>query len=126
MTYTGYIIKWRKKHRDSSSTAIWSHSLVIGNITTTTIRGLTPNTSYTIGIAGLNEDQSNKSWFYLDLYGRRRMLDDALEGPIATTFGHTLKYDVEFQRFDANSTQNHGPKVQTTASSIGPTGIENE
>jgi hypothetical protein len=120
MTYTGYIIKWREEKEDS--TTLWSNSFVTGNITTTTIRGLTPNTTYVFGIAGLNEDQNDESWYNLDLYGRRTILDGALEGPLSSIIGHTLKHDIEFKKFDANSTQNHGPEIQSA--SIGPTGIE--
>ncbi len=95
--------------------------MITGNITTTTIRGLSPNTTYEFGISGLNEDQSSNLWSNLDLYGRRQILDDAVEGPIATIIGHTLMYDIQFDNFDANSTQNHGPII--VSSSIGPTGI---
>ena len=119
MTFTGYIIKWREV---SGKTNHWPHSMVVGNITTTTIRGLSPNTTYVFGIGGLNEDQNDELCIKLDLYGRRNMLDDAIEGSFETITGHTLTHDVWFQRFDANSTQNHGPVVQN--SSLGPTGIE--
>ncbi len=118
MTCTGFNIKW-KEYNDGTSS--WSHTYTTGNITTTTIRGLQPNTTYVFGIAALNEDQSQE-WNNLDLYGRRLILDDGLEGPTETIVAHTLLYDVAFSRFDANSTQNHGPEIHE--SSIGPTGRE--
>ncbi len=118
MTYTGYVIKWREEKTETIS---WLGYVITGNITTTTIRGLRANTTYVFGISGLNEDQNDESWFRIDLYGRRERIDGALEGPMATTTGHTLRYDIEFQRFDANSTQSHGPKVKSASN--GPTGI---
>jgi hypothetical protein len=120
MTYTGFVIRWRQGEK-TKKVSSWPYKMITGNITTTTIRGLSPNTTYEFGISGLNEDQNSNTWYDLDLYGRRNILGDALEGPIATTIGHTLMYDIEFNSFDANSTQNHGPVIQR--SSIGPTGI---
>lgn len=117
MTCTGFNIKWKEYSDDSTSS--WSHVFTTGNITTTTIRGLKPNTNYLFGITALNENQ-NENWHELDLYGRRETLDDAIEGPIETIVGRTLLYDIEFEKFDANSTQNHGPEVLD--SSTGPTG----
>ena len=119
MTYTGFIIRWKEEKNISDS---WSQSMVTGNITTTTIRGLLPNTTYVFGISGLNEDQNSKLWYNLDLYGRRKIIDDAIEGPVATTTGHTLEFDIEFQFFNANSTQNHGPLIESA--SVGPTSID--
>ena len=117
MTCTGFVLKWRK-----TSSVVWQHSTVVGNVTTTTIRGLSSNTSYIFCVAALNENQSDSSWWdNLDLYGRRKVLEDALEGPITETRGCTLMADVNFQKFDANGTQNHGAALDQT--SIGPTGI---
>lgn len=120
MTCTGFIIKWREEGNKSNS---WADSMVTGNITVTTIRGLSPNTTYVFGISALNEDQNSEVWFNLDLYGRRKVLQDALEGPMATITGKTLHVDFEFLKFDANSTQNHGPEIES-ASLIGPTGTQ--
>ena len=117
MTYTGYILRWR-----ANSSISWTHSMVTGNITTTTIRGLSPNSTYVFGLAGLNEDQNNAKWWNdLDLYGKRSLLHGALEGSTVEIQGRTLMYDVNFQRFNANMTQNHGPEIDRE--SIGPTGM---
>ena len=123
MTCTGFNIKWKEYNDKLTSSAPWTHTYTTGNVTTTTIRGLQPNKTYVFGIAALNEDQSQDNWYNLDLYGRRSILDeDAHEGQIETIIGRTLLHDIEFARFDANSTQNHGPAIHE--SSIGPTARE--
>eukprot|EP01083_Nonionella_stella_P162419 533220_1 len=118
MTYTGYIIRWRK---ESSST--WMHNATFGNITTTTIGGLEPDSSYVFSIAGLNENQNDSKWWDIsDLYGRRNAIEGFIQGSFVEVTGHTLAYDFNFHRFDANSTLDHGPHA--IPSSIGPTGCE--
>ena len=117
MTYTGYILRWRTMASPS-----WTHSAVVGNITTTTVRGLSSNTTYVFGVAGLNENQNHDPsnlpsspsspppmpwWNEFDQYGRRTILENALEGGIAEIQGRTIIHDVNFERFDANSTQYH-------------------
>ena len=88
--------------------------MVIGNVTTTTIRGLTHNSMYCFGVSGLTENQKNDSWWTdLDFYGRRlenQHIDGALEGHTTPyECGRTLLFDVEFNLFNANQTQDHGP-----------------
>ncbi len=96
--------------------------MVVGNITTTTVRGLSPNVTYAFGIAGLNENQTNPSWWdNLDLYGRRDALAGALEGAIATVQGHTLLHDVNIPYFNSNATQDYG--AETESLTKGPTGV---
>lgn len=105
MTYTGYVLKWRE-----ASSSTWQSSMVVGNITKTSVRGLRQNTTYSIGVSGLNEDQKNSTWWRsFDQYGRRKALEGALEGLIATIDARTLHADVDFSKFNANTTQNHGP-----------------
>lgn len=117
LTYTGFIIRWREVSNPS-----WTHSMVVGNVTTTTVRGLSSNVTYTFGIAGLNENQTNPSWWdNLDLYGRRDVLAGALEGAIATVQGHTLSHDVNIPYFNSNATQDHG--AATESSTKGATGV---
>jgi hypothetical protein len=116
MTCTGFVLKWR-----NAASSEWENSVVVGNVTTTTIRGLSSSTMYVFGVAALNENQNDSSWWdNLDLYGRRESLEDALEGPITEIWGQTLRVDVSFEKFDANSTLNHGAALNQ--SSIGPTG----
>ena len=117
LTYTGFTIRWRELSNPS-----WTHSMVVGNITTTTVRGLSPNVTYAFGIAGLNENQTNPSWWdNLDLYGRRDALAGALEGAIATVQGHTLLHDVNIPYFNSNATQDYG--AETESLTKGPTGV---
>ncbi len=130
MTYTGYKIYWKKKKKEfKSESESWSNVETFGNITTTTIGNLEPDTTYIFGVAGLNENQSDGHWWNdLDVYGRRRSSEKSdnevhlgdvsslspsspLMGPIVEIEGHTLAHDIHFHRFDANSTLNHGPEV---------------
>ena len=86
MTYTGFRIRWREESSPS-----WQSSMVTGNVTTTTVRGLCPDVRYTFGVSGLNEDQGDDAWWDVrDLYGRREELGDALEGPTSVISGRTL------------------------------------
>ena len=121
MTQTGFIIRWREERLKH-----WTNSMVVGNITSstsTTVRGLMSNTSYVFGVASLTENQNDTSWFSnLDIYGRRNIVEGALEGKISTfAIGKTLVYDLRFVYFNANFTQQHGPTDKR--SSIGPRGI---
>ena len=46
--------------------------IILGNVTTTTALGLSPDTPYEFVIAAMTEDQlSSSDWLLLDLYGRR-------------------------------------------------------
>ena len=56
-----------------------------GNVTTTTVQELNPDTNYIVGVSW---------WKDFDLYGRRNILDGKIEGPISTVSGCTLQYDV--------------------------------
>ena len=117
MTYTGFRIRWREESSPS-----WQSSMVTGNVTTTTVRGLWPDVRYTFGVSGLNEDQGDDAWWDVrDLYGRREELGDALEGPTSVISGRTLARDVGFDYFDASSTQSYGPK--DGRGTLGPTGV---
>ena len=118
ISYTGYTIYWR----DSTSEK-WSQFMAVGNVSTTTVRGLNHNSMYCFGVSGLTENQMDDSWWTdLDSYGRRSRVDGALEGPISLPeCGRTLLFDVEFNSFNANSTQDHGPSDKR--SSLGPTAV---
>lgn len=122
LTYTGYVIRWQTESRTSQG-SWWSHSMVVGNVTSTTIRDLSPNTTYIIGISGLCEDQGNAEWWNnLDRYGRRQALENALEGRATIIQSTTLLHDVYFPNFNSNLTQNHGAEIKNAATK-GPTGV---
>ena len=96
MTVTGYVIYWYEikeevessspfqsyqssqslpsKSQSQSQSLHGQHSMTVGNITTTTVRSLKPNTQYTFGISGLTEHLPHDSRIHFDLdsYGRRR------------------------------------------------------
>jgi len=115
VTVTGFKIRWRRQQSHAS----WEFSMIIGNITTTSIRYLEPNTSYLIGISALCEDQTKK--IPLDLYGRRdRVIEGALHGEVASISAKTLAVDLRFPFFNANLTQNHS-SIEKSAT-LGPTG----
>jgi len=115
---TGYKISWfQAQYRSRVS------NLTVGNITTTSIRGLEPNTAYVFGISALSEGAATRAAILpTDLYGRREPLPDAIESPISifTDITSTLQFDFDFQGFDANSTLNSSGS--TVSSSNGPTG----
>ena len=96
--------------------------MVTGNVTCTTVRDLLPDQNYLFAIAGLVENQTNPAWEDVDLYGRRKPLHGALEGPHATISARSLAFDVRFERFDANSTLRHGLADDRT--STGPRGVD--
>ena len=91
----------------------WSDedAMVVGNVTVTTVIGLLPDTRYQFRIAALVESTLRGDVAKLDLYGRRKPLPGAIQGPFSITsvVERTLVADFSFPFFDANSTLNHGP-----------------
>ena len=119
MAVTGYAIYWRE-----SGDADWSDSRrqVVGNITTTTLINLAPNTLYEFTISAATENQNDPQWLALDKYGRRSLLDGGLLGQKATLISsQTLTYDFNFAYFDASSTLDSG--ADATTITTGPTGV---
>jgi hypothetical protein len=115
---TGYKIIWFQPEFRSRVS-----NLTVGNITTTSIRGLAPNTRYVFGLTALAEGAaSGTSILPTDLYGRRDALPDAIESSVSvfTDITSTLSFDFDFQFFNANASLNHSgvPTPQST----GPTG----
>ena len=117
LAITGYQIHWK------SIDDVRFNTVVVGNVTTTTISGLLPNVEYEFKVAAMSEDQvSSTEWRQLDLYGRRSSIPGAVLGhfsPVATAT-QTLVADFWFTKFDANSTLNHGAVAPGT--SLGATG----
>lgn len=151
MTYTGFHIQWRpllslEEDGDDSDDSdfaahyyFYPYSMIVGNITTTTVRSLLPDTSYIVAISGLTENQEQVFQYPLDLYGRRHHNNNnsnnifestsfVLESAMTTTTAKTLQYDVSFDSFNANSTLNHTDQdanilSSSSSSTVGPKGM---
>ena len=122
-TVTGFLISWMPYHLCDAVT--WQFSMVVGNITTTTIRNLMPHTKYIFSLQAITEDQSEIGTVELDRYGRR----DLLEGGLISDFSvnvtaSTISYDIHFPSFNANLTLDYG--AIDKRSSIGASGSHGE
>ena len=53
MSVTGYVINWRL-----SSSTTWDNEMIVGNITTTTVTNLQPDTLYDFGVSPISEDKT--------------------------------------------------------------------
>ena len=120
MSVTGYVIEWREPTAPANS----SFSMTVGNITQTSVRGLSPSTTYAFFIAAVSESTYPLTAGNLptDLYGRRALLLDASVGAFsqASNLTATLPFDFAFSVFDVNSTLNHS--AVSSSNSLGPTG----
>lgn len=119
MMTTGYQILWfRPQFRSRTS------NLTVGNITTTSIRGLKPGTEYVFAIAAMSEGAYHERSASLptDLYGRRDPAPGAIIGAISayTNITATTQFDFFFDFFNANKTVNSSGSSQSN--SLGPTG----
>ena len=122
MMTTGYKVLW---FQPKFPTRI--SNLTLGNVTTTSVRGLEAATEYVFAIAPMAEGAFHEGSATLptDLYGRR----DALEAPVGftgtfspyTNVTATVQFDFDFGLFDANRTVNSSGS--TTSISRGPTGM---
>lgn len=119
MMTTGYKIIWfQAKYRTRVS------NVTVGNVTTTSIRGLEPGTSYVFGVSALSEGAAqNAAILPTDLYGRRAVNYGAMESPVSifTNITATLANDFDFSWFDGNMTLNNSGA--TYSNSNGPTGL---
>ena len=118
MITTGYKILWfQPKFRSQVS------NITVGNVTTTSIRGLTPGTEYVFSIAGIAEGATVEKSANLptDLYGRRDPTPNAMIGIFSsfTNVTGTLLNDFDFSFFNANQTLNAS---SITVATYGPTG----
>lgn len=100
-------------------------SVTLGNVTTTTIIGLDPDTRYVFAVAAVVEDRFTDPDRIdtVDLYGRRPLMDGARVGPRSTFTNATatLVHDLSFSYFDANATVAHG--AADPRSGLGPGGL---
>ncbi|GLE05960.1 hypothetical protein PINS_up015171 [Pythium insidiosum] len=75
MTITGYLVEWKK------CSATTFDSMVVGNVTSTTVINLSSATAYHGRVTALTENYLQRDeWQALDLYGRRSMLRGAVIG----------------------------------------------
>jgi hypothetical protein len=114
---TGYRILWfQPKNRGAVS------NLTVGNVTTTSVRGLTPGTEYIFAIAAIAEGAIQQTAILpTDLYGRRDPTPNAMIGTFSTftNVTGTLANDFDFSLFNANATLNAS---SIFPASNGPTG----
>uniref|UniRef100_A0A7S2RZZ2 Fibronectin type-III domain-containing protein n=1 Tax=Rhizochromulina marina TaxID=1034831 RepID=A0A7S2RZZ2_9STRA len=120
VTVTGYVVVIREiGGREVGA----EKRVVVGNVTTTTIIDLKPDTLYAAAVASLVESQTDEEWTELDLYGRRAALPGALESALSleTNATATLRWDIEFLSFNANATVNHSSSDSNVQ--LGPSGV---
>lgn len=76
--------------------------MTVGNVTTTTVRGLVPGTLHAFWVRGLSENRSDPAGEQVDLYGRREPLLGAVTGDFGevSSLVSTLEEDILFERCD--------------------------
>lgn len=123
LVITGYVITWFNILFPDIKMI-----MIVSNITTTSVRGLLPQTEYVFAIATLAEGSFPEKYATLptDLYGRRALVNDsdaATQGdwsPYSSIIS-TLVNDFEFHLFNANNTLNHSSAIHLLDTN-GPTG----
>ncbi|ETI56626.1 hypothetical protein L917_00803 [Phytophthora nicotianae] len=127
MTVTGYRVAWKHCTDDTFSL---DQSVVVGNVTSTTLIELESSTSYQVKVTPLTENQWrwSKEWKDIDLYGRRRILPNAVVGfdsPLSSCV-QTLQQDFSFPQFSAQLLTNLSALPEAialrTTPTLGPTG----
>jgi len=120
MATTGYKIIWFQPQFRSRVS-----NLTVGNVTTTSVKGLEPATEYVFAIAAMSEGAYHEKSANLDtdLYGRRNPVNEAFTSTfsIYTNITATTLFDFDFQLFDNNATLNSS--FIPSFNSLGPTGI---
>lgn len=73
--------------------------MTVGNVTTTTVRGLPPGTLHAFWVRGLSENRSDPAGEQVDLYGRREPLPGAVVGNFGevSSVVSTLEEDILFE-----------------------------
>jgi len=120
MMTTGYKIIWfQPKFRSRVN------NMTVGNITTTSVKGLEPATEYVFAIAAMAEGAYHEKSANLDtdLYGRRVPVDGATISTFSayTNITATTLFDFDFSIFDTNATLNSS--FTPSINSLGPTGM---
>jgi len=121
---TGYKILWFNPKTRSQI-----HNMTVGNVTTTSVRGLMPNTEYIFAIAAVSEGAHHEKSANLptDLYGRRKLTGNAMVGTFSTytEVTTTLENDIDYGGFNAGLVPGNGPRKDLKEKTIyGPTGVE--
>ena len=122
---TGYKIAW-----STSNSSSRGGTMTLGNVTTTSIRGLDPGTFYSFRIAAMSESllPFNNAALPTDLYGRRSPSSDAAFSTYSLfpSSIKTLDQDFIFPFFNADHTLNHSidgiPASSIAPATLGPTG----
>jgi hypothetical protein len=130
ITVTGYSIKVERLTHPTTGVLGDVHVVTVGNVTKTTLIGLSSDSTYRVSVSGLTEDQdvtpcqaeyadkhcrtsgentgtrTGRQWQQLDLYGRRPPVKGALFGVYSPWSDVVWTRDVDFRftEFDANST----------------------
>ncbi|TMW57407.1 hypothetical protein Poli38472_003332 [Pythium oligandrum] len=123
MTITGYHVEW-KRCQDSLYDP--RNSIVVGNVTSTTLIQLDASTMYHARVTPLSEDYRQRDkWRDIDLYGRRMVLEGAVYGnpsPLSSCL-QTLALDINFPKFSAYLLTNVSTAATpVTSPTLGPTG----
>ncbi|TYZ64247.1 hypothetical protein PybrP1_004419 [[Pythium] brassicae (nom. inval.)] len=124
MTVTGYRVSWKLCSEATYAPAL--RSVVVGNVTSTTIIDLLSSTSYQVTVAALTEDYRERAtWQDIDLYGRRDVMPGAvlgLDSPSSLCVT-TLANDFAFPEFSARLLTNVSAlSSPLTSPTLGPTG----
>ncbi len=93
----------------------------LGNVTTTTICGLHPSSTYSFRVRALVEPLDG-DWKNVNLYGRRELVPGFLHGEFSEpSTGTTLEFNISIPKFTAQSTWNTTVPSGSNAS-VGPRG----
>ncbi|CAM9683580.1 unnamed protein product, partial [Pylaiella littoralis] len=99
-----------------------TYFMTVGNVTTTTVRGLVPGMLHAFWVRALSEDRSDAEEEQVDLYGRRAPLPGAVAGDFGevSSLVATLEEDILFESFNGNRTLNHS--ARHAVATLGPRG----
>ncbi|ETW00731.1 hypothetical protein, variant [Aphanomyces invadans] len=116
LTITGYNVAVRRLTDNITTT------IMLGNVTTTTLVALEARTTYSVTVAAVVESQNTPEWQNVDMYGQRAPLPTAIIGlPSPALLFSTLATDFEFATFSAEKTLNRSVAT-SSAATLGPTG----
>lgn len=92
--------------------------MTVGNVTTTTVRGLVPGMLHAFWVRALSEDRSDAEEEQVDLYGRRAPLPGAVTGDFGevSSLVATLEEDILFERCDPRKHKKHNTSFALVSS----------
>lgn len=153
LTVTGYVVRVRELASGNGRMEESLKDVALGNVTTTTITGLLPATTYAFSVASVCENHTNSNsnsnfgqegqgaksgngegngaeWTKLDLYGRRQFplqhgsVDTVISGlSVEANLTATLKWDLELTQFNANGSLVNHSGIDGNRRSLGPSGV---